>query len=91
MSKIKTIAMIGHFGGQENFTDGQTVKTKNLYKELSEQTDWEILIVDTYYKNKNPFSESIFVYPNIFSILGPSTTNAASSARSMVYVSFRKK
>lgn len=56
MSKIKTIAMIGHFGGQENFTDGQTVKTKNLYKELSEQTDWEILIVDTYYKNKNPFS-----------------------------------
>lgn len=52
---IKKIAIIGHFGGEENFLDGQTVKTKILYDELQKTTDWEILKVDTYYKKKHPF------------------------------------
>lgn len=51
---MKKIVMIGHFGGDKHFTDGQTVKTLNLYHELSMQTNWRIKRIDTYYKNKNP-------------------------------------
>lgn len=54
MSQIKKIAIIGHFGGNEDILDGQTVKTKILYNELKNATDWEIKKVDTYYKSKNP-------------------------------------
>lgn len=50
----KTISIIGHFGGNKEFLDGQTVKTKILYEELTSKTKWKILKVDTYYKNKNP-------------------------------------
>lgn len=48
------IAIIGHFGGNESFVDGQTVKTKALYDELGKATDWEIETLDTYYKDKSP-------------------------------------
>ena len=51
---IKKIAIIGHFGGNNNFTDGQTVKTKKLYDELSDKVDWDIYRVDTYYKSQRP-------------------------------------
>ena len=54
MKKNKIISIIGHFGGNEEFLDGQTVKTKILYDELKEKTNWKILKVDTYYKKKNP-------------------------------------
>lgn len=53
--KNKKIAIIGHFGGNENFLDGQTIKTKILYDELSAATSWKIQKVDTYYKSRNPF------------------------------------
>jgi len=53
MAKRK-VGIIGHFGGPENITDGQTVKTKILYTELLQATDWVIITVDTYYKKKNP-------------------------------------
>lgn len=53
-NKEKVISIIGHFGGNENFLDGQTVKTKTLYEELKQNTNWKIIKVDTYYKNKNP-------------------------------------
>ena len=52
---MKKVAIIGHFGGTEDMLDGQTVKTKVLYEELKNSTDWKIIKVDTYYKNKNPF------------------------------------
>ncbi|MGT2910904.1 glycosyltransferase family 4 protein [Streptococcus cameli] len=48
------VAIIGHFGGAETFTDGQTVKTLTLYNELKEVIDEEIQIIDTYYSKKNP-------------------------------------
>lgn len=54
MKKPGKVAIIGHFGGKENITDGQTVKTKTLYEELRRAIDWDIVIVDTYYKTKNP-------------------------------------
>ena len=34
MGRNKKIAIIGHFGGNENILDGQTIKTKILYDEL---------------------------------------------------------
>ena len=52
--KKKTVSIIGHFGGNERFTDGQTVKTLNLYYELRENTDWDLQKVDTYYARRNP-------------------------------------
>ena len=52
--KERKIAIIGHFGGKENFSDGQTIKTKILYEELAKATEWKIKKVDTYYKRKNP-------------------------------------
>ena len=52
--KSKKIAIIGHFGGNENILDGQTIKTKILYDELLNATKWEIVKVDTYYKSKHP-------------------------------------
>lgn len=53
--KNKRIAIIGHFGGEENFLDGQTVKTKVLYEELKLQENVSIKTVDTYYKDHNIF------------------------------------
>lgn len=51
---MRKIAIIGHFGGDENFTDGQTVKTVNLYNALSTFTDWKIIKIDTFYKSCRP-------------------------------------
>lgn len=50
----KKIAILGHFGGEHDFLDGQTVKTKILYNELKKKTDWDIQKIDTYWKRKNP-------------------------------------
>lgn len=43
----KKIGIIGHFGGDKNFLDGQTVKTKILYQELKSK-GLDIFCVDTY-------------------------------------------
>lgn len=53
MSKKKKIAIIGHFGGNQELYDGQTIKTKILYSELKKATEWDIKKIDTYYKDKN--------------------------------------
>ena len=50
----KKIVILGHFGGKETFLDGQTIKTKIFYEELSAIPDWEIFRIDTYEKKKNP-------------------------------------
>lgn len=50
----KKIGIIGHFGGNENILDGQTIKTKILYDELQKSTNWDLIKVDTYYKTRNP-------------------------------------
>ena len=52
--RIKYVAIIGHFGGDQPFNDGQTVKTRVLYEELSARTGWAIRRVDTYYRNRRP-------------------------------------
>ena len=51
---MKKVAIIGHFGGNLDLTDGQTVKTKTLFEELASAPDAKIIKVDTYYKQKNP-------------------------------------
>ena len=50
---MKKVAIIGHFGGKENFYDGQTIKTKNLQALLASQSDISIRKVDTYYSRSN--------------------------------------
>ena len=47
--KNKKISIIGHFGGNENILDGQTIKTKILYDELKNATDWKIKKVGAAY------------------------------------------
>lgn len=54
MDRNKKIAIIGHFGGNENILDGQTIKTKILYEELKRSSNFCIHKVDTYYKKQNP-------------------------------------
>lgn len=50
----KQIGIIGHFGGNEDFFDGQTIKTRILYEEIRKSTDWKISTVDTYEKSQKP-------------------------------------
>lgn len=75
MAKNKKVGIIGHFGGKENFCDGQTVKTKVLHDELKNATDWKLICVDTYYKSKNPLKLIIqtlfclFICKNVFILL----------------------
>ena len=52
---MRKIGIIGHFGGKEEFFDGQTVKTKILNDELIATGNFKIYKVDTYYVRKNPF------------------------------------
>ena len=47
------VAIIGHFGGEECFTDGQTIKTITLYNALLCQSV-KVTKVDTYYFKKKP-------------------------------------
>lgn len=54
MYKNRVIGIIGHFGAEKEFFDGQTVKTKILFEELFDKTNWKIIKVDTYYKKTNP-------------------------------------
>ena len=45
---MKKIGIIGHFGGDQNFLDGQTVKTKNLKTLLEDYGGLQTYCVDTY-------------------------------------------
>ncbi len=51
---MKKIAIIGHFGGNKEFLDGQTIKTLILYEQLTQSELFDIYRVDTYYKSHNP-------------------------------------
>lgn len=53
---MKNIAIIGHFGGGKKFSDGQTVKTKELYKHLTNKNIANISIIDTNTLTKNILS-----------------------------------
>lgn len=57
--EIIKIGVIGHFGGNEKFTDGQTVKTITIYNALKEKKFFYPLKVDTYLLKKNIFK---FIY-----------------------------
>lgn len=47
------ISIIGHFGGEKKFNDGQTVKTKSLYEGFKNRGVYSYK-VDTYYSKKQP-------------------------------------
>lgn len=49
------IGIIGHFGGNENYTDGQTVKVLSIYNAFNQYApQYKIDKVDTYYVNRKP-------------------------------------
>ena len=48
------IGIIGHFGGDKEYNDGQTVKTKNIYNGFCNSGISTIDKIDTYYIKKNP-------------------------------------
>lgn len=51
------ILICGHFGRNENFLDGQTIKTKNIYLALlGKYGEKEINKIDTYQWKKHPIS-----------------------------------
>lgn len=51
------ISMCGHFGGDKEFFDGQTIKTKNIYLALLDKySENEIKKIDTYQWKKHPIS-----------------------------------
>ncbi|MBQ3353250.1 glycosyltransferase family 4 protein [Candidatus Saccharibacteria bacterium] len=47
------ICIIGHFGGKKNFTDGQTVKTKEVYDFLV-KNGMTVNAIDTFLLKRNP-------------------------------------
>lgn len=55
LNKNHQFGIIGHFGGNKNFTDGQTVKTKEINEYLEKYYGIEIKKFDTYKNAKNPF------------------------------------
>ena len=47
------LCFIGHFGGNELFREGQTVKTQNIAEVLTRSEEFCIKYVDTYYYKRN--------------------------------------
>ena len=54
---MKRIGIVGHFGGDKVFLDGQTVKTKNVYRALCESFS-----VDDIYK-LDTYGNKFLLYP----------------------------
>lgn len=81
--KIKVVGIIGHFGINKQFNDGQTVKTKNVYNELVKiYGESEVNIVDTYNWKKNP----IKLFLNCFKLIKNSHNVVILTARNGVKV-----
>lgn len=51
----KNVGVIGHFGGNENFLDGQTIKTKEINSYLEKKYSIVTNKFDTYKNSRNPF------------------------------------
>ena len=52
---LMIVDIIGHFGGKQNFQDGQTVKTKSVYGALKKISSVKVRKTDTFYIKRNPF------------------------------------
>lgn len=47
------LCFIGHFGGDESFREGQTIKTQNIAEVLNSADCFRVKYVDTYYYKRN--------------------------------------
>lgn len=61
------LCFIGHFGGNESFREGQTVKTLNIAEVLKNAKDFRVKYVDTYYFKRNILKFSIQLINGLFS------------------------
>lgn len=53
MIQMTQLCFIGHFGGNEAFREGQTIKTQNIAEVLNASEAFRIKYVDTYYYKRN--------------------------------------
>jgi len=60
------ICIIGHFGGDEKFNDGQTIKTLTLYDALKRYDVQAVSRVDTYYVRKDPVRFCFQLFISLF-------------------------
>lgn len=60
------IGIIGHFGGNEKFNDGQTVKTINIYNGLYNCGITSVDKIDTYYIKRNPIKFMFDLIKSLF-------------------------
>ena len=56
MHKVKKILFLGAFGYDTNHLDGQTVKTRNVYRLLQENYPGDLFRVDTMHIRRKPLS-----------------------------------
>lgn len=49
------ISIVGHFAKNQNLNDGQTIKTRNIYKELEKTYKEDVSCIDTYNYKAHPF------------------------------------
>lgn len=61
------IAIVGHFGSDQNYNDGQTVKTRMVYQALQRNGFDCIDCVDTYYIKRNPLRFCFIFMKAVFS------------------------
>lgn len=98
MNKIAKVGICGHFGGNIFFSDGQTIKTKILFEELSQALGGEeVKIVDTYCWRKKPIKiimESIFLImrtKNVIILPGSNGINVFVPLFSLINMFFQRK
>lgn len=63
---MEKLAIIGHFGGEHDFCDGQTVKTLTLYHALQRAGLTNIDVIDTYYIKNNPIKFAVDLCRGLF-------------------------
>lgn len=61
------IFILGHFGGNQKFYDGQTVKTLSLYQALKDLGSVEVTKIDTYYAKTDKFGFAYELLKNLIS------------------------
>ena len=64
---MKKVAIIGHFGGEENFCDGQSIKTRIIAREIEKSLGEEVVDkVDTYMWKKHPLRLLTFCIKGVY-------------------------
>lgn len=98
VNKTAKVGICGHFGGEDLFSDGQTIKTKILYEELCMVLgDKEVKKVDTYNWKNNPLKlimKSMFLIfktKNVIVLPGSNGIKIFVPLYSLINILFKRK